>query len=343
MKIDLKLLPERDAVRIKRPANLAQDIAAPGFVFRDTVAPSLPLKVWRVQNSVAKFDGTGVMLFDPENGFQTLPVADNWQPLEWNSYIDVVQDVCEGLTVSTIAFRGRRNFCHMLLEGLPRFALSSLWPESKPEAAWADGTIADLVSDFAEMAGLNTSMRFASRSGVCAFSDLIISDAPKHPANVVHPLFLEMWRSAANAVAASKANPSRRIYIDRGSNRSARNKDDLLKLLARHDFESICLEKLTAAEQIAIFRDAEAVIGEHGAGLSSIVFNRRPHQLTVIEIMPSRYATPAFWILANGLGAKYCVVPESGGFSKQSDPSVKREKVLVDLQYLETVLCHQLI
>jgi len=230
----------------------------------------------------------------------------------------------------------------MLLEGLPRFAFSAFWPEAKVSNVWADGTIVDLVKDFSAAAGLDVSMRFAARSGVCAFSDLIISDAPKHPAPVVHPLFLEMWRNAASAVGASAANPSRRIYIDRGSNRSAKNKEELLGLLTRHDFESICLEKLSAAEQIAIFRDAEAVIGEHGAGLSSIVFNRRPHKLTVIEIIPSRYATPAFWILANGLGAKYCVVPEIGGLSKQSDPTVKREKVLVDLQCLETVLCHQL-
>jgi capsular polysaccharide biosynthesis protein len=283
------------------------------------------------------------MLFDPENKFEAMQVSDHWNAIEWDAGVDIEKDFCEAPAISTIAFRGRRNYCHMLLEGLPRFAFSALWPpEAKPNTIWADGTIPDLVRDFAAAAGMDASMHFAPRSGVCAFSDLIISDAPKHPAHVVHPMFLEMWRSAANAFSADEWKVSRRIYIDRGSNRSASNKGELLELLARYGFESVRLETLSALEQISVFKDAEVVIGEHGAGLSSIVFNRRPQQLTVIEIMPSRYATPAFWILASGLGAKYCVVPEVGGLSQQSDPSVKREKVLVDLQYLESVLCHQL-
>ncbi len=269
MNVDLKILPGCAPLQIKRPENLLCDLNGPGFTFRNMVTSVRPLNIWRVKNTVAKFNAAGVMLFDPESGFQALPIADNWKPIEWDPHIDAVQEVCEDPTVSTIAFRGRRNYCHMLLEGLPRFAFSAFWPEAKVSNVWADGTIVDLVKDFSAAAGLDVSMRFAARSGVCAFSDLIISDAPKHPAPVVHPLFLEMWRNAASAVGASAANPSRRIYIDRGSNRSAKNKEELLGLLTRHDFESICLEKLSAAEQIAIFRDAEAVIGEHGAGLSS--------------------------------------------------------------------------
>ena len=66
----------------------------------------------------------------------------------------------------------------------------------------------------------------------------------------------------------------KRIYITRRktSGRRVANEAELLEHLQAIGFVSTVLEEIEWLDQIALFRDAEVVIGAHGAGLANLVF-----------------------------------------------------------------------
>ena len=71
----------------------------------------------------------------------------------------------------------------------------------------------------------------------------------------------------------------RRIFVTRTDSRFRQvvNEDALLAALAPLGFERVCLSALPWPEQIRLFRDLEAIVGAHGAGMTNIMFaTRRP-------------------------------------------------------------------
>ena len=62
------------------------------------------------------------------------------------------------------------------------------------------------------------------------------------------------------------------------------NEEELDPILERNGFVKVTLEALPIAEQIAIFRGADVIIGPHGAGLTNIMFCRPGTR--ILEIFP---------------------------------------------------------
>ncbi len=91
---------------------------------------------------------------------------------------------------------------------------------------------------------------------------------------------------------------ARRIFISRagGNRRCILNEEELLPILKRRGFEIFALEKLSFAEQVALFRDAEYVVAPHGAGLANLVF--APSSCRVLEIFAPRSTCICFWSLS---------------------------------------------
>lgn len=101
---------------------------------------------------------------------------------------------------------------------------------------------------------------------------------------------------------------SPRIYISRtkAMGRNIINEDEVLAVLSPLGFVAYELEKLSFADKIRLFAQAEIVVAPHGAGLTHIVFG---NNLSVIELFGS-FGTPLFFALAKGLGFQYgCLGP----------------------------------
>lgn len=66
----------------------------------------------------------------------------------------------------------------------------------------------------------------------------------------------------------------RRLYISRrrASARRIVNEDDFQPVLEKYGFTTIALESFSVAQQIHLFRNAEAVLAPHGAGLANLAF-----------------------------------------------------------------------
>ena len=118
------------------------------------------------------------------------------------------------------------------------------------------------------------------------------------------PIVTNALRGLTPAHAGSGGR--RRLYITRqASRRRIVNHDEVLVTLERHGFSEVPAEGLSVAEQIALFAQAEAVIGVHGAGLANAVFS--PPGTLLIELQPERREgiQLLYWNMAAASGLRY--------------------------------------
>jgi capsular polysaccharide biosynthesis protein len=121
-----------------------------------------------------------------------------------------------------------------------------------------------------------------------------------HPC--IRPFFERLFR------AAGSGGP-RRIYVDRrgAANRSLRNENEVIAALAPLGFVPMRLEKLSLADQMGLFRHAEAIVAPHGAGLANLVYARPGCR--VLELHSDSWACWCFRHLAAIFDLQYdCVI-----------------------------------
>jgi Glycosyltransferase 61 len=119
-----------------------------------------------------------------------------------------------------------------------------------------------------------------------------------------------------------------RLFISRKNATSRRviNEEDLLRRIEPHGFQSVQMEKLPLAEQLALFRDAEAIIAPTGAALAQI--HLCPPDVKLLVLMPDRCDDFAYRDMAATLklSAEMLFVPLEPG----SDPDPVKANLLLD-------------
>ena len=123
--------------------------------------------------------------------------------------------------------------------------------------------------------------------------------------NFLEKIYPECW-------SESKSR-RRRLFVSRqkDSFRNLINEYGLFQMLAADGFEKIDLQGVSLKETIAIFSQAEVVVGPFGSGLMNIAFCRKGTK--VVEI-----ATPSFyncyhWYLSGAKGLQHAVYFGDGG------------------------------
>lgn len=107
------------------------------------------------------------------------------------------------------------------------------------------------------------------------------------------------------SVPVEQAEKSVRIYISRtlSSARVIANAEELLPGLLEMGFQICRLESMTFEEQVRLFRNAEVVVGPHGAGFTNLIFSKPGTR--VVEIMAKGYERRCYWTLCEELGHDY--------------------------------------
>jgi capsular polysaccharide biosynthesis protein len=108
------------------------------------------------------------------------------------------------------------------------------------------------------------------------------------------------------AAAARRETPTAPlIYVARtdSTHRRLQNEDALIGLLEPMGFRTVLPGQLSPEQQIVLFREARAVVGPHGAGMTNIAFCR-PGAL-VYELFPRFYPNPCMNRLAQSGGLIY--------------------------------------
>jgi hypothetical protein len=101
---------------------------------------------------------------------------------------------------------------------------------------------------------------------------------------------------------------SKRIFISRSKakSRKIKNEDEVFGLFEKQGFVRYNLEDLSVLEQVALFAQAEMIAGEHGAGLTNIIF-AQPGYTKIIEIFQAR-EDGTYWYLSQEVGLEhYCI------------------------------------
>jgi capsular polysaccharide biosynthesis protein len=98
---------------------------------------------------------------------------------------------------------------------------------------------------------------------------------------------------------------NRRIYVSRNDTprRRVANEDEILPVLSERGFEAVPPGRLSFRDQVALFNDADAVAGPHGAGLTNILF--APRSAKVLEIFPANKLKNTYFLLATSLRQTY--------------------------------------
>jgi hypothetical protein len=105
-----------------------------------------------------------------------------------------------------------------------------------------------------------------------------------------------------------KISGKRRLYVSRGDvgTRNILNEEEILDFLESQNFEVVFPGKLSLAEQIELFNEAEIICGPGGSGMTNHIF--APMRASLIEMQPNTYINRAHWFSSNLRGQNYLFV-----------------------------------
>jgi hypothetical protein len=200
------------------------------------------------------------------------------------------------------------NLYHWLIETLPKILFM--------EGAGYDGSymVPDLPLALLTMAALGVPagrIRAALPHG--NFDRMLVADTLVVPdrinATKEGALLGDALRRLRAALVAAARPPGRkrRLYIGRRGTRRVVNEDALMEILARHGFERVYMEDIDIMEQIATAREAEAIIGPHGAGMTHMLF-AEPNAF-VMELTTFHHGNPLLVNLARIMDHEYFMIP----------------------------------
>ena len=192
-----------------------------------------------------------------------------------------------------------RNYGHWLVDSATVIAMAAATGLSDGAAI----VIGCYESPALERVVQDTVQEFSARSEVLVHPDDEVWEfdelcyvTPLH----VPPMFklpdaLRMLKTGLLPARDASFCPTRRLFVSRGPNglRQLLNEDELLEICVRHGFDVVYPERLSLADQAALFSDAGYVIGVKGAALTNAIF--MSPGTTVIVLSPADFADPFFW------------------------------------------------
>lgn len=161
-----------------------------------------------------------------------------------------------------------------------------------------------------------------------------------------HPAVMAEFDALA-AEAESERHFGRRIYASRLDARNMRgvvNEEEVCDLMRRHGFDIVTPGELDIEEQITAFRDAEVIVGPHGAGLTNLVYCRTGSRTRVVELLQESYIPGSYIRICQAKRLNYTglVSPDAPPRDEQGNPLPQRNfnnvNSTVDLELLEKVL-----
>lgn len=172
-------------------------------------------------------------------------------------------------------------YAHWLLEGLTRMEAWDAYTEATGErpALIIPAHPPSWMRDSLRLMGVDPERCIQWQGGAMDLDRLVVCSRRREQGRVsAWALERVRERVLAGLPAAPSPGP-RRIFITRADSRfrQVRNEEELLAALAPLGFERVRLSDMPWPEQIRLFRDLEAVVAAHGAGMTNILFStRRP-------------------------------------------------------------------
>jgi len=161
------------------------------------------------------------------------------------------------------------NFYHWMIEILPRVMLIDQVKELQHLKLIVPDSAPGFIRESLAWAGCAHRVEFLNQ-GVHRFDRLHIPSRLSRTADV-SPLAID-WLN--RRLPSAPVTGRRRLYITRSDarNRFVNNEDEVMATLGDHGFEKVTLSGLPLQQQIDLFREAEFIVGSHGAGFAHLAF-----------------------------------------------------------------------
>ncbi len=132
---------------------------------------------------------------------------------------------------------------------------------------------------------------------------------------------------------ASVERPNR-IYVGRRGTREVTNQNAVDAVLARHGIATVHPGEHSLGAQVALFQNADLVVGPHGAGLANVVFAAPGTH--VVEIFSPNYVNVCNASVASRLDLRYAYLIGEGERPPSGvDPFHVYEDITVDVERLD--------
>lgn len=172
----------------------------------------------------------------------------------------------------------------------------------------------------------------------CRIANLhVVTPVSFHP-RIKNPSAVHFVRSrAATCLPDLDEGLTRKLFVARRppNSRSVINFDELWMFLAARGFELVEAEKIDFASQVALFRNAQIVVGQMGAAMTNTLFCRPATSL--VYLAPIGWAEPFYLDLAALGGQQYNILsgtPASDGPAYLSDFAVPMAPLYHRLAYM---------
>ncbi len=233
-------------------------------------------------------------------------------------------------TVVVLAQGGCGNYYHWMLELLPRFELLQ---EANIDYDYIYTQISrPFMKESLTLLGINSDCIIPARKDIYIQADTLIVPSIASPFGYPSEYTINFLRKTFIPLAQKSIEFrkfSKKVFISRkrSNRRKIINEDDVFGLFEPYGFVAYNLEDLSVLEQVALFHNAEIIVGEHGAGLTNLVFAQP--ETKVVEIFQARYDA-MYWYLSQALKLKYIGVKtiefaDDNGF--ESQPVVPLEPI----------------
>jgi hypothetical protein len=97
-----------------------------------------------------------------------------------------------------------------------------------------------------------------------------------------------------------------RIFISRRKTRRLINENEVEQLLKEYGYQKVYFEDISICEQWSLARNAKAIVGIHGAALSSVLFNL--NAVRMVELFHPGFLTNWCRHITNAAGGTWCGV-----------------------------------
>lgn len=259
--------------------------------------------------------------------------------LAYNSLRPVLHPVRVPGRFATVASRSGRNYYHWFSECLTRLCL---WDEIPDLPFVFPAPLTSWQRESLRLAGLADERVIEMEPGCYHFDELVF---PTFPGTVGHLSPGVLAATRRRMAGEGSIRPEKRLYVSRrnAAHRRILNEDDLVSGLEVEGFTCVQGDSMTLAEQIELFRDAEEVVGAHGAGLSNLLF--APSGTRVVEALDPEHLVSCYYLMAASLGQSYsCVTAENVSVSRNEPVAKGYSDLIIPVQpFLDLIAASRLL
>ena len=201
----------------------------------------------------------------------------------------------KGKILSILQGASGNNYGHWLLDMLPKIKLCSEHYSLNDINYFYTPNLTDFQKDTLSVLGINENRIVNSEKFRHIQADeLLVVDHPNYyegyilKQNKFQPAWVIKWLRDTYLTYEKKFNVNKKIFIDRTDSTSKhcqiQNESEVSNFLKNKGFSKYQLTKLSFFEKVYLFRNAEVIVGAHGAAFANLTFCKP--KTKVIEIRP---------------------------------------------------------